>query len=352
MESCAELESFVVNFSNTVGAVEVVPDELKEGWGEFMWQMRKDELLEEYGTLPDCNTKFRATGRSQVEAIIARLETQLPGVEISAYTGFRFLYGKGIPEGLTVLDVVAQAHEDGVTHLYIVDQDDLLYSNDMQKRGFDQIQEYLSQNPGWNVKVVGLNGYHSQPGFDELFATDIRKNVALHFPDTANDDVTVLLPCQGITQQAEANDPHGDQARALAARMVELVPEYAIELAFQNWGGEGYASPAGDIPWSAPSDYSVLPKIAESDRSKILISPNLQWPITDISVLWRQPYQYVERILEIDNTKTVETQLAWDADPAFIEFASDILYDIHANDAHSKYDVTLITKDGLEMSKP
>ncbi|MCU0693557.1 MAG: hypothetical protein MUF54_19380 [Polyangiaceae bacterium] len=351
IESCEELHSFVVNFTSTVGPAQALPEDQRRAFAEARWLQTQSTTSAQYHAIPNCNTRFRERGRAQAQKIAHELSGMLFGVKTKAYAGFRYLYGEGIPQGLTLIDALEQARQDGVTHLFVTDQDDILFSVIMQQIGFKQIEDYLSQHPDWHVNVVGINGYASQPHFDDLLATNVVHNVKKWLGWVPANDVVVVLPCQGISQAQEQTDPHARQARELANRVQALLPAYEIRLAFQHWGTDPATPPNPPRSVSQPADYTVLPEVARGTRNHVLISPNLQWPVTDISVLWRQEVRYLETIKEIDATKVVENYEAWDSSRAFARYSARIMRDTLLFGASSTYDLTLIRKDGFQTTR-
>ena len=321
VESCDELPSFISNFASPA-----------------VWNARKERILSEYRTLPDCNTRFRERGRAQTAIMAEKVRGAIPGATVSSYAGFRYVFGEGTPAGQTLLDAIQQAQQDGVTHLFVTDQDNIMYSKRMEQRGFDQISTYLRDHPEWEVEVIGFNGYSEQPGFPALLARNVAESVLAAFPDVPASDISVVLPCQGIPQVEEATDPHADRARALAEKVQAAMPEVAIHFTFQNWSEK-----PGDLQTHAqPSEQVVLPRVANDPRQHVLITPNLQWPVTDISVLWREPVMYREKILAVSPEKQLANEVAWDDSPALADFAAAIIEDILVHDGVGRYDVTLI----------
>jgi hypothetical protein len=351
IESCEEMHDFVFNFVYNVGTSPSLPDEQRRSFAETTWLRSRSFIESQYSVLPDCNTQFRSRGLAQAKIMATEIATMMPGIPVSAYAGFRYVFGDKSPQGLTLLDALDRARTDGVTHLFVTDQDDILYSSIMQLLGFEQIQNYLSAHPEWRVQVVGLNGYSTQPQFDELLAQHIVQGVQASFGPVPGERVVVILPSQAISIESETTDPHARQARDLARRVQSLLPSFDIRLAFQHAGTDPSVPPKTPPTRSLPADYDVLPEVAVSPRPYVFVSPKLQWPVTDISIWWRQNIKYHERLQELAADKLVVNEDAWDASLDLARFAARIVRDTMFFGPSPRYDLTLISKSGLKGTR-
>jgi len=336
-QACSEVKPFSENF---VVSAFPAPDWLKVVTKAVYWATSGKSMEKEYHYLPNCNTHFRDLSIKQAAAIASAVQELQPHEDITSFCGWKFIHGDGCPPNLTLLDTLARMQEAGVTKAFMFDQDGLATDNATTELSFNQVRQYLHDHPEWPLEFIGINGHTEQPGFPELLAAAIDKQVQDTFPGVDPSQICVVLPSQGVPASMEKKGDQGiPRYRNLFKKAANLLPQYNMTITFQDWGGEGFPFPLNMVKWSEPSDEVVVPSLADAPCPNIFVSPLLQWPTTDISVLYRQEVLYPQMIN--NPAKTYKHTLAWDLDPNFISYTAKLISDV-IDGKVAGYDLTFI----------
>lgn len=287
IQHCSEVESWTKNFFFGSLLPARIPTFVRHFIANRIWSGSGNDTLEEYHAVgPDCNTRFRDLSEYQTEAIVDQIKKLTKRTDVQGFAGWKFNYGPGNPEGITVMDAFGRMQEEGVTEAFIYDQDDMAYDDITLAVTIAQAREYLANHPEWNVTINVFNGFTNQTGYFELLVNKLKKQIAFAYPGVPANDICIVFPAQGVPKSKESAPGSGvRRLRELTARLREALPGYNMTNVFNNKGGKGFKFPQNLQAWSDPCDKTKIPQMAkEYPCGHVLVAPILEWPQVDYNV--------------------------------------------------------------------
>lgn len=287
IQNCSEVESWTKNFFFGSLLPSRIPEFVRHLIANRIWSSSGNGTMEEYHAVgPNCNTRFRDMSEYQTEVVVEETKKQLNDPHVQGYSGWKFNYGPGNPEGITVMDAFAKMQKDGVTEAFIYDQDDMAYDDVTLKITIDQARQYLAKHPDWDVTINVFNGFTNQTGYFELLVNKLKKQIAFAYPGVPASDICIVFPAQGVPKAKEKLPGSGvRRLRELTDKLRQALPDYNMTNVFNNKGGKGFPFPQNLQAWSDPCDKEKIPQMAkEYPCGHVLVAPILEWPQVDYNV--------------------------------------------------------------------
>ena len=312
-----EIEPYIRSaFLKNVGVP--LPKTLRELLADPAYWLSRDLIEGQYELIGP--TKYRANAQLQIDALQSELDRR--GVPAKVYIGYNFM-----PPFIE--DTAAQMRADGVNEVVIFNKG-AQFSLATLGESIEELEMYLEDEPGWDVKVTAVSQFSDDERFIDLFAETLKRDAEKYFPNVPPADTCMLIASHGLPLRLiEMGDPAVDQMRATFEALQARLPEYPLYHGFLNddfFPGAKWVEPSApdvayemrsvscpavlmDARLSFTTHHRATLYDLEVDAREILEEPDLQWDGTPHPLYTPADVVLAEQ---------------WDADPQFAALLADL----------------------------
>lgn len=170
-------------------------------------------------------TNYHANSLRQGAAVEKALGAM--GIDAKVYLGYNF--------SRPLIDTTLEKmQKDGIERFVVINKG-AQFSYASSGENMEDTLKFLKDHPDFDAEVLGVRQYSDDERFREVLANAIDRDARTLFPNTAPEDLCVLVASHGLPQWLiDRKDPAIDQMRSAFARLQDLLPQYRLYHGFLN----------------------------------------------------------------------------------------------------------------------